>query len=105
MPQTQERHLVWSRPFRLFVIFRPPVLATSSDSFKLMDTNKDGKVDGSDDAYDPYYPGERLSLTILHFPLQELLFASLPDTLWTHLVFGQSCTEHMCGALCRWSIY
>ena len=32
--------------------------AQGSDGFKLLDTNSDGRWDGADDAYSPYYPGD-----------------------------------------------
>ena len=32
--------------------------AQGSDGFRLLDTNSDGRWDGADDAYSPYYPGD-----------------------------------------------
>jgi beta-mannanase len=34
------------------------ITSTSSPDFNLLDTNKDGKFDASDDPYSPYYPGD-----------------------------------------------
>lgn len=32
--------------------------AAGSTDFQLMDTNNDGKLDGNDDPYSPFYPGD-----------------------------------------------
>ena len=34
-----------------------PTLATNPADFRLMDTNRDGRIDRNDDPYSPYYPG------------------------------------------------
>ncbi|KAL2911709.1 hypothetical protein HK105_208810 [Polyrhizophydium stewartii] len=62
--QTNMTAMMWapniglSYPWTTGGVIDLPTAATDPTNFALMDTNGDGKLDGGDDPYGPYYPGD-----------------------------------------------
>ncbi|KAG0146197.1 hypothetical protein CROQUDRAFT_715707 [Cronartium quercuum f. sp. fusiforme G11] len=50
--------IVWAPNTGQSYPYNQPTNTLSSDDLNVLDTNKDGKVDNSDDPYLPYYPGD-----------------------------------------------
>jgi hypothetical protein len=56
--------------------------AVGTEDFRLMDTNNNGRIDGADDPYLPYYPGDEfvdwVALSLYWYPDENIGFNTVP---------------------------